>query len=198
MRDILNSLMPIALVMLGIAATAIFVFIRSPAATLAKFLLVPASLCAAAAVPVMFITLMGYAVPVPPPEKGFVLGHKVVIVGSKKKQIEVWIAHNGDSRLYSMPYEKELEQKLDQAAKGRGQGMEGELSIRPKRKDKGKGKTQKDSGNDSPGEYEFDLKLLTPEDILPKHDLDELRRQPPVEQMPEEPEEPKKKQGTWT
>lgn len=196
MKDLLNSLMPIALIMLGIAATAIFVFIRSPAATLAKFLLVPASLCAAATVPMIFISLMGYAVPLAPPEKGFVLGHKVVIVGSKKKQIEVWLAHNGDSRLYSMPYEKELEQKLEQAAKGRQQGMEGELSIKPKQK--GKGKTQKDSGSNSPGEYEFDLKLLTPEDIMPKHDLDELRRQPPVERMPEEPEEPAKKPGTWT
>jgi hypothetical protein len=185
--------MPIALIMLGIACTAVFVFIRSPARTLTKFLLVPASLCAAAAVPVMFISLMGYAVPVPPPDKGFVLGHKTIIVGSKKKQLEIWIARDGGSRLYTMPYEKELEDKLNEAAKGRANGMEGQLTFKRK---KG-GKAQKDSQNNSDGEYEFDLKLLSPEDIMPKHELDELRQNPPQPQAPE-PERPAEKPGKWT
>jgi hypothetical protein len=185
MKDLANSLLPILLIMLGIAITTTFVFIRSPARLLAKFLMVPCALAAAASIPVIFIALMGYAVPVPPPEQGLVIAHRTVVVGSKKKTIELWLGRDGSTRLYSMPYSQQLEKVLDEAAQGKQNGLEGQLSF------KKRGNAKKNNHDDSEGDYEFDLKLLRPEDILPKHELDAPERLelPPTPGHPEKPKQ---------
>lgn len=176
MKDLLNTLLPVLLLMAGTFATVAFVFIRSNARVVAKFLLVPAAFAAAAAVPVFLIGLLGHSVPLPLPDKVVVLAHRTIIKDNKKDKIEIWIAEKDGTRLHITPWSKPLEKQLEEIANGRERGLRGQLSRVPK-----------GNPNDS-DESDFALELLTPEQQNPKgpngEDVDRLEL-PPTEIRPE-------------
>jgi hypothetical protein len=182
MRDLLNTLVPILLLMAGIfATTTVFVFLRSDARPTVKFMLVPASLLAAVLVPMLFVLLMGYSVPLPPPDSFVLIGHKTIIVENKKKFIELWTYERGTNatRLYQTPWSKELEELLNEAAKGKSQGLEAHLKRRGK-KDKKQG-----DGSENNDRSPFTMELLAPSDLSPKELPDQPR--PPTPDLPDDP-----------
>jgi hypothetical protein len=147
--------------MLGIFCTTTFVFLKSPARTITKFLLVPIAFAASAVVPLFFVLAMGYSVTIPMPEKFYLIAHKTLVVENKKAFIELWIRDEVGTRLYKISYSKEMEQQLERAAKGREQGLEGKFSFKKDRKESKPG-----SNNGSRGEWS--LELLEPAQIMPK------------------------------
>lgn len=156
-EELLYSLVPILLLIGTIFVTATFVFLKSAASATVKFLLVPAAFAAAIAVPIIFVTMMGYSVPVQLPKKVIVLGHQTIVVANKKKSIEIWAREKKSTRLYVLPYSKDLEDKLNEAAKGRQRGLQSNLD------------------QDSSG---YQLRLLTPEDISPKGPPEPTQEEP--------------------
>lgn len=167
MTILLESLFPIILLMVGVFSTTVFVFLRSPSSTLTKFLLVPISLVAAATIPTAFVLLMGYSVSLPPPKSFTVVAHHVTVVNNKKTRIEIWVKEKETTRLYSMPYNKKVEEQLEQAEKGRAKGLE------PRMKKRDGSTRQGTEQDDSP----FHMELLSPADIHPKDG-------PPTEETP--------------
>ena len=144
--------------MAGTFATVAFVFIRSNARAVAKFLLVPASFVAAAAVPALLVALLGHSVPLPLPDKTTVLAHRTIVKDNKKDKIEIWIAEKDSTRLHVIPWTKPMEKMLEEAAKGRANGLRSLLNRKHGRQ----------LNPNNADETDFALELLTPEQINPK------------------------------
>lgn len=176
MRALLYTLLPVVFLMLALGAGAMWVFIKSSVRPFFKFLLIPAVLAACIAVPTIFVTLMGYAVWLPPPAEFIVLGHNAVVMNGKKQTLEIWIKTKDSTRLYAAPYSKELEKQLEEIRKGRKKGMEGRL----KRKD---GTTDRHHDTD---ESPYQMELALPE--MPGKEPLEQEEGQQMERMPNAPE----------
>lgn len=144
MNKLLHPLLPLIVLMLLVTASALWVFIKSPTAPLFKFILIPMVLVLTIAVPITFVTLMGYAIWLEPPEKFQVISYSVIVEGGKKQAIELWVREKDKpSRLYVVKYGKELEKQLDEIKRGQREGMAGYLTR------KGKGSTNRHWDSDS-------------------------------------------------
>jgi hypothetical protein len=179
MRDALEPLLPLILITLGVCCTALWVFMQSNIRPSVKAMLIPGTIAGSLLAPLLMLFVLGHAVKLPLPSELTVLAHQTIIVENKKARIEVWgvPAGGNKTRLYSIPYTKQTEKALEEAAKGRKKGMRSKL----KRGDK-----QADGQNQDNLDGGWELKLEQPEHLKPKEgDV-------PPEAEPEEPEEQKR------
>jgi hypothetical protein len=97
--------------------------------------------------------ILGYAYPVIP------VGKVIVMDGTRQgRVIELWVKHVGETetRLYKLPFTKELQKKLKEARKARQQGNPMVLEWKKGPKQKGR------SGQRNPGEFiVYSLRDLT-------------------------------------
>lgn len=158
MQDLIISLIPIIGLLLVATTAAVFVHIQSPGRNVVKWLVVPAALCALLASPILFVQLMGYSVALPLPDKFIFLAYNPVIEKGLKTGLEIWISDGSTTRLQKAPYSKELEEVLDEAAKGQKGGRKAHIS-----KKSGEGKEPKQGQEQIESEYE--LKFHSPSDV---------------------------------
>jgi len=168
MRAILEQLIPVIVVLLGCVAWALFIFIRSNASLLTKFTSVPAAIIGAFVVVFYVVTWLGRSVPMPLPDEINVIAHQTIVKNSKKTSIEIWVKEDTTTRLYIIPYSKEMEGALKGAEQGRQQGLESRLKKKKKQqKQEGAGEGGQKVPEQAQSPYE--LKLLQPSDIVPKN-----------------------------
>jgi hypothetical protein len=154
MRHLLYALLPLIALALALGASAMWVFIKSNVHAFFKVLLIPCVITACVAIPLIFVTLMGYAVWLQPPAEFVVLGHNTIVKNNKKESIEVWLRpKDGSSRLYVIPYSKKVEQQLEEIRNGRKNGMEGRMKRKP-------GSTNRHSDQD---ESPYQMEMILPE-----------------------------------
>lgn len=163
MKDILNFLLPILAVATGMFATVAWVIFKSSISASWKAGIVPLALAGAVAVPLSVGDMFGRALPTSKlPDRLVVYAHKTIIKNSKKDRIELYAAEPRQAtRLFSIPYTKEMEKMLRQAQQGREQGMQSELSRRQRGE-----RRPGESDSDSNSEWRLDLKK--PEDLMPR------------------------------
>ncbi len=146
------------------SALASYVFIRSPKSYLTRWVMIPASLVAAVLYGYANWASFGYAVPLGLPDQFTFLGYNTVIVANKKTSIEVWVEAQR-TRLYVIPYSKEAEKALkDAAEKKKGGGV-----VQMKRR-KEKPNDPANGDKDGRADYPYESNLLLPSDINPKND----------------------------
>lgn len=175
MNELLQLLLPILLIAAGTFATSAFVFMKAKVSVGWKALAIPAAFVGAVVVPLTIADSIGRALPASQlPDHVRVFAHQTIIQDGKKKRIEIWTAEpRQPTRLYSVPYNKQLEKQLEKAAQGRAQGLQSELRRRKP------GDKQQKPGQD---EGDFGLDFKRPQDIMqPKEgdsteppDIDEL------------------------
>jgi hypothetical protein len=184
MKPLLEMLIPVIVILLTLAAWALFVFIRSPARPTTKAAAIPLVLFGVFAITFALTQWLGRSVPLPLPDQVVVIGHNVVVKNGKKSDIEVWVRETASTtRLLTTPWTKELETVLKQAEQGRQQGKESRISKRGKKssqRDPGQKGDRDQSGPQSP----YHIELLTPQDIAPK----EIEPTPEQEQPPAIPQ----------
>lgn len=175
MTDLFYSLAPIIGLQLLALVAALFVHIHAPGRGIVKLLVVPLALCCVLACPWLFTGLMGYAVSWPPPDKFTFLAYQPVVKDGRKTALEIWLRADGVTRLHRAPYSKEIEQMLQDAAKGMKGGRQARITKR------GKGTPGNEDSKAPNGGYE--LRFESPSDI-PKDMPPGFAPQPPAE--PEE------------
>lgn len=154
MTDVFFLLAPIILILLAWSALASFVFIRSPARYLMRWMLIPGSLLAAVVFGYFCSLSLGYAVPLEPPAEFDFLGYNVVVRDNQKVAIEIWV-DGWRTRLYRIPYSKQAEEAMKEAAKkGQGGGV-----VHMERDEQGEGSSQAPP---------YQSNILTPSDLSPK------------------------------
>lgn len=168
-----------------------YVFLTAPKTYRTRWLMIPASLVAAALYGFVLFNVFGYAVPLELPDEFDFLAYHVVIEGSKKTAIEIWIETTG-TRLYVIPYSKQAEERLKQAAADKRAGN----TVRMKRKGNGQGRGKGDRegppGDQSKGsiggrdDYPYESNLLLPPSINPKSEV------------PSTPDEAPRMNRSWT
>lgn len=156
MKDLAFSLAPIIGVQLAALVVAVFVHIQSPGRSIVKVLVVPLAIIGAIAVPMLFTTLMGYAVSWPLPDSFAFIAYQPVVKGGRKIELEIWLRQDGTTRLLRAPYSKEMEQMLADAAKGAKGGRQARITRRG-------GMPGQDTSKAPMGEYE--LRFESPTDI---------------------------------
>lgn len=158
MKDLIFSLLPIIVLQLVALVAALFVHIQSPGRDVVKVLVVPLALSCVLACPLLFTYLMGYAVSWPLPDKFTFIAYNPVIKSGHKTALEIWLKEGNTTRLQMAPYSKELEQMLQDAAKGKKAGRQAQIS---KRKPGQPGRP----GEENKGKAEYELKFQSPGDI---------------------------------
>lgn len=143
-------LAPIVLVAALMAGLLGYVFIRTPASDLVKYLVVAAVLAGSTFAAQLFIGRLGYAIPLPIPQQARLIDYRVVMDGGRKSKIEIWLLED-QSRLHVVPYSKEAEKALK--------------DVQKQAKEKG-GVPVVRGIEDSKQPFETDI--LTPEQELPK------------------------------
>jgi hypothetical protein len=109
------------------------------------------------------------------PDKFWYLGHRVVVKDNKKSSVEIWVNSQGVSRLYSIPYTKQLEEDMKQAE---GKKKEGPVGMKKRR---GSKQGERGSAQESDDDSGFELYKNVPEGTLPKDT-------PPPQEREQEPE----------
>jgi len=131
-----------------------YILIQTPAKLYIKFLTIPLLFFLLYSTMDKLNDILGYAYPVIP------VGKVIIMDGTRQgKVIELWVKHLGktDTRLYKLPFTKELQKKLKEAKKARQQGNPMVLEWK-KLKSKQKGR----SGQRNPGEFiSYRLRDLT-------------------------------------
>jgi hypothetical protein len=187
MKDLLELLIPVIVILLSCAAWALFIFIRSNAATTVKVIAVPVIITGSFVVVFLLTQWLGRSVPLPLPDEINVIAHQTLVKNSKKTSIEIWVKEKDNTRLYIIPYSKPMEGALNEAEKGRQQGFESRL------KKKKKEQKQDDAGMGGgakvpqQAQSQYELKLIQPSDIIPK----DGPITPDQEQQLEQQEQPK-------
>ncbi len=173
-------LLPIVIVMVVVLGLVGYVFIRTPANFWLKWTLIPSLLAAALFSSSLFVSKLGYAVPMPLPEQAQVLSYNIVLEDNQKKWIELWLKEGSASRLFVVPYSKENEKELkDGADKAKKGGKHMLKKNRPNGK-KGKGK-----GDIEGPQPDFYSDILVPSQEITK---DGVQPEPEVEEAPDHPE----------
>jgi len=96
-----------------------YILLRTPAKFFVKFITIPLLFFLFYSTIYKLNDILGYAYPVIP------VGKVILLDGLKNGQtIEIWVKHLGerDTRLYKLPWTKELQKKLKQARKAREMG----------------------------------------------------------------------------
>ena len=122
-----------------------YILIRTPAKLYIKFLTIPLLFFLLYSTMDKLNDVLGYAYPTIP------VGKVIVMDGARQgKVIELWVKHLGetDTRLYKMPYSRELQKKIKEGKKARQQGNPMVLEWK-KSKSKQKGR----SGQRNPGRF---------------------------------------------
>ena len=169
----LEFLTPIAIVVSLTTALILYVFLRTPASSLLKYVLTPAALLAAIFSGYLVIGKLGYAVAIEIPKKAFLLHYNVVFEQNERKRIELWLRDGqGEvTRLHVIPWSKEAEKKLREGVEKAKKG--GALVLR------------RGNGFDS-DKPEFETDILTPEQLFRKDG------EPEEEEVEIEPRKPAK------
>lgn len=158
MKDLIFSLLPIIGLQLVALVAALFVHIQSPGRDVVKVLVVPLALSCVLACPVLFTQLMGYAVSWPLPDKFTFIAYSPVIQSGHKTALEIWLKDGNTTRLQVAPYSKEMEQMLQDAAKGKKAGRQAQIS-------KKNGGKPGQPGEENKGKAEYELQFQSPSDI---------------------------------
>ena len=122
-----------------------YILIRTPAKLYIKFLTIPLLFFLLYSTMDKLNDVLGYAYPTIP------VGKVIVMDGTRQgKVIELWVKHLGetDTRLYKMPYSKELQKKLKEGKKARQQGNPMVLEWK-----ESKSKQNGRSGQRNPGKF---------------------------------------------
>ena len=122
-----------------------YILIRTPAKLYIKFLTIPLLFFLLYSTMDKLNDILGYAYPTIP------IGKVIVLDGQRQGNIiEIWVKHLGksDTRLYKLPYTKQLQKKMNEAKKARDQGNPMVLEWK-KLKSKQKGR----SGQRNPGRF---------------------------------------------
>jgi hypothetical protein len=167
MKQLLELLIPVIIILLSLAAWSLFFFIRSPARPTTKAAAIPIVIAGVFVIAMMMTLWLGKSVPLPLPEEMNVLAHHTIVKNGKKSDIEIWTKEGSGTRLYTTPYFKPLEDALKEAEKGREQGLQSKL----KRRGKGKGDGKGNQGTNKPQTgplSPYEVELLAPNDINPK------------------------------
>jgi len=155
MTDFSTLVLPAIAVSITVGAAAVFILLRSQLTNLWKTLLVPLGLLGSALLPVIFIYLIGTPLPaLRLPDNSIYLSYQLVYKQGEKKKIQVWLVEKSDTRLYSVPYNKQLEKALKEAEAARRGGAQARL------------RHGKPRHNDS-DESEYSIELDLPHDLLP-------------------------------
>lgn len=176
MKEILSQLAPVIMIVLAIVVAALWAIIKSPTRPLIKALAIPATLVATIVVCTLFAGWLGRSVPLPLPDPANVLAHRIIVQDHKKTKIEIWVKQN-PTRLYVVPWTKQLEDALGGAADARDQGFE--TILRLKKKQGAPGGQQRPQGAD-----EYETEKAMPQELMPKQgvvtplqeQMDEARR----------------------
>lgn len=132
MKDVLQLLVPVIVILLSLAVWSLWVFIKSPARPTVKALSIPLTIAGVFVVVALMTTWLGRSVPLPLPEEVIVLAHNTVVKNGKKTNIEIWVKEKTATRLYIVLWSKELEQALGAAHDAREQGMQTRLKKNKK------------------------------------------------------------------
>ena len=121
-----------------------YILIRTPAKLYIKFLTIPLLFFLLYSTMDKLNDILGYAYPTIP------IGKVIVLDGVRQGNIiEIWVKHLGktDTRLYKLPYTKQLQKKMNEAKKARQQGNPMVLEWKKGRKEAGR------SGQRNPGRF---------------------------------------------
>jgi hypothetical protein len=127
-----STIVQISILLTLIAAFNCYLLIRLPHKHWIKWLLIPlvlgTSLWLSQAIP----DLMGRAKPGPPHGQFVYLGHQVEVGKKGDKRIDLWVQQKKETRLYSVPFNPQLSQELDDAKKASQSGtvIKGHLETR--------------------------------------------------------------------
>lgn len=135
-------------------------FIHSKAPAIVRGVAVPLALVLTICSTMAFISILGYSVIAELPAKFTVLGHRTLIVNGKKRDIEIWVRVDKNSRLYKIPFSKDMEKALEKAAEGRKRGLETEMK-RKNDQDTGGAETDADTSG-------FTSDMKEPQHVTPK------------------------------
>lgn len=166
-EDLALQLWPLVLMLLALVGITVYVFLQAPASYKLKFFIVPFALFAAAHSFVYVSNMLGYSVPSQLPNKIVYIQHKTIVnQDGEKLGIEVWVREEQmKTRLYKIPYQKQMEQMLDEARKQSKDG--GEVMLTKK-----EGKLDKEGNNggveEESEEYPYKLDLMIPNLMTPK------------------------------
>ncbi len=153
MNPLLQLYSPIIVLLTLLVSFSTYVFIQAPRKYLLKWLLIPTSLVVGVFAVFLFSMSAGYAMPTTLPDQFTLLGSHVVVSGKKKDAIEVW-GLTDKSRLYRIPYSKQMEQALREAKeKGKGGGR---VDLKKQGTEKGENEDQ------------YESNLVLPSDENPK------------------------------
>lgn len=169
------STWPLMAALLLWSALTSYVFIKAPTRYYLRWSLIPVGFLAAVFMSLFVFVSWGRATPATLPSEFEFLGYNVVLKGIKKSALEVWTGGNR-TRLYVIPYSKEAEDAMKDAAKKKQQaaGTGGTVIMKNKQKrDHGdpadkqqKGNSQSGTGTDKNDGYESNIML--PEEVNPK------------------------------
>ena len=131
-----------------------YILIRTPAKLYIKFLTIPLLFFLLYSTMDKLNDILGYAYPVIP------VGKVIVLDGVRQGNIiEIWVKHLGktDTRLYKLPFTKQLQKKMNEAKKARQQGNPMVLEWK-----KGPKTKQGNGGQRNPGRFiVYNLRDLT-------------------------------------
>ena len=161
---------PLVIVLVIWAILTLGVFIYSPKGNVwIKLVIIPLMLAAAILSYKIADTTAGRSRDVHAlPERFIFLGRALVVNDQYEKiAIEVWIRPDKTTRLYSIPWSKQMEKMLDKAEQARNSGR-GEVEMKKKKPGKpGDKGTLDDRESDEP----YELRKMIPSEEIPKEML---------------------------
>lgn len=119
MIEILSWLGTLAFLITIVSA---FLIVKLPHKFIVKFLLIPMILCAGLMFADNINQVLGFPFSNYPTGKFGVKDYRVTFVSEGVMNIEVWVLQKGKSRLYVIPYNKDVEKELQQAVAERRKG----------------------------------------------------------------------------
>lgn len=164
---------PVMIIVILLMVISTLVYIKSPGRTFTKFCIVPLALASAIALPTFVYCSLGFSYAHELPNQFSPIAFKTVVVLHHKVNIEVWIAQDDVfTRLYLVPYSRELEKILEEAKKEQANGKKVEIS-------KGGSKKGGSGGSGGTEGKEYDMKSRSFADANPKAGAPEAAAKPP-------------------
>ena len=159
-----EMMLPLVVLLTMLTAFATYVFIRVPGRYYLKLVLIPGSLLVWVLGMWLFVFSRGHAYPHRLPDDFIYIAHQVV-AHDKKVGIEVWIKTTG-TRLFLIPYSKQMEEILDGAKQAGKGGGRVELHRASRSSNARDGTGVRDANDDDA----FDSNLKLPADDDPKEE----------------------------
>lgn len=166
------DLWPLTLMMLGVVGFSLYVFIHTPTQYRLKVVLIPLVLFIVVYSFNFIGNMLGYSVRHKLPEQSVYIAHAVVITqDGAKTDIEVWLRSGNRTRLFLVPYSKQMEKVLDAAREASKDGTEVTMTENPPAAGDDKGKGKSDGVVDNEDEYPYNLNLNIPSYTMPKQPI---------------------------